>query len=356
MPYPLPPDQQGLPFRGWVNLERQGEIYLIPMSGVFPAGGFETSYTTTGDVPSWADVSRWVAQQWDPNDTGQTTISFFQAVHLVEQFQIAALEALSGFFNLTVDYVDTVADRAQAALSDLDIVVGLSAEGLRVEIDQLRDATHAEIVILQQQAIAGDLEVAALIDQARNDAITIANQWARDNIYNPLQRGILETIQLLRDETDRKILEAIKVIRDEQTTTDTNIIKELARVGAGVKVATDWLSGIGNPMGDLFGPGTDAGNAVKDFEATNPGDLSKALGLLKSLLAILGGIALAGVTESQLEGWATTLATVAGDDFQTLVSGFAEGGGTIGDVAGTVLGDIGEGAADILRDLGVPIP
>lgn len=297
-----------------------------------------------GDDYTWGDVNDFAKNAVDDVWHGITGLfgSAKDAVQTVEHAVLATTtQVIATFAELAIDYTITLYTHAEFDIADaklwaLDIISGIESQigwigdeiaGIDGELTGILDGLVGIIDYVVLQAVPGILGE--------------AGRWAIDNIYNPLDTDI----RTLEDRVDRTITGAVADVEAyARDLVDSEALRRAAAIGAvAVTVAgiLDWVAECGEPTCEFVGPNTKLGKLLKGLEA---------------LLGVLAGAELATLTEADLEHLAGILADVGGTGAQHVLSGFVEGGETIGTAGRDLLGDITDAGAAVLRELGVPVP
>lgn len=166
-------------------------------------------------------------------------------------------------------------------------------------------------------------------------------RWATDNIYRPLKADVTNEATT-RHAADHRIV-------------SVDIPAQITAALAPVLAATAAIPSMQNRLSDLEAENADCTQPMCDTFGPKT-DLFKALKSLAGLLGLLAGFEVANLTLDDLEHYATSLAAVGASDFETFLDHFGDGTATVGDTAGTILGDVTDVGRVILHDLGVPVP
>lgn len=308
----VPPVITGVP-----NPNATGPLTKLPTPGDL------IEYTGRGAAAVWGDVWGWVKGESSAaaNTLGKLEANVASAVlNVVETYVGTALAAMSGFIDdlgatldfvssLTFDAINLVAIEAEDAITYLDrVVYGLLTEVVGIEGHVIPD-------ILQRL-----LDLGTATETFIHIGVAQAEQWAIDNIYDPLTAEIWRVgVQAEVDIHDglTQVLDEAKSYADAKTAA---IAAAVAAAAAAAAVATEWIDDCGEPMCETIGPKTDLGKLLKGLAlAATLADLADLLSLtepelVQRLTDTIGEFSrfIATIESEFLTGGQTIGATIAG--------------------------------------------
>lgn len=303
-----------------------------------------------GDAYSWTDVASWAGDVFSLGAsnvsgvldllTGAANLTVGKVIDIAGVALDMAVTVTASFTNIAIKYVDDVGQSLTDTLNALESYAFENVAALYDDFNALSRYAYDAVA-----AIGGAIDniwqaIDWLVTGFAEDLISTIEAWAIDHVYDPLLAEIRKEVGALRGDVG-VVADYLQSEIDRITKLDLpGILSKIGALSIAITLLQDFVDNCGQPMCDQFGPGT---------------DLSKWLNALKGLLGLLAGVVLADLTEADLERIAATFATLSSDEVATFFDAFVTSGETLGQAGGTLLGDVGGVALDVLRDVGVPI-
>lgn len=308
-------------------------VQLIPNQGV------PLQFPELSSGPQWSDVWNWVTDRWNGlvGNVAQTIDAPIE--QYVAQGLASLLEALSGYVNLAVDYTSTVAEELQFNIDQVGQAVLHDEIAVNSAFDAFRQSIYQTLASTQQSIVAEAQRLEGLISQEVVTGVGIAEQWAMQHIFLPLEENLGQLRADLPGMIDTRVMTGIGIAEAFAQGLVRPLLNEITNLQTRVaKLEAEDRTCV-QPMCETMGPGTNLGNALKALEG---------------LFGLLAGIGVGTLTLAELETIAESFESITQGTATTFTEEFVHGGASFATAGAGILSDLDGIAAGALHTLHVP--
>lgn len=276
------------------------------------------TYSGAGVNPTWGDVYQWQQQTTHaqtPDVPQPSPISGAQVQHAIDVASGQTIKAIGGMINNAVDLQTLAADVLAQRIVDTQNVIGALTDNQALTNAQLHQILDLVVNGSLPQLWAEVNRLHAQIIGTAEGVLKVAQVWATDNIYKPLEE------QLGQEKVNR-----IAQVDSVETGLAGNVERivgtmglasaaEVTRIAAQVATLAQESADCTQPMCDTMGP------------KTNLGKLLKALSLASEAAFIAELLAM---NESDLVAFLQTVFGKVATVIDAVETSFLSGGETIG--------------------------